>query len=795
MKFLKAIPPTFSLANIERLADRHFGLTGEIKPLYGERDQNSRLREANGDEWVLKIASIEEDPAAVDCQTRAMRHVERFDPTLPVPRVRRARDGSDIVMVPDGKGVQHCFYVLSFLKGDLAEKHPVGDNFIENTGRLVARLGLAMRGFFHPAAGGRDLLWDVRMAPRYLDHVDKLSRREHRALARDVLTGLIERVLPRLDGFRSQIIHGDVHPQNMVVDPAVPTRITGIIDFGDMLHAPIALDVGNLAAEFLMSPETAADNLAAIVRGYNDVVPLEPEEIGTIFDLTLGRALLLPLINRYRQIETPGSNEYMQAYGETTLDRIEALHRLGRRQVTERLSRICLPRRFAPDAKPGSIDALIARRKQLMGNVYLFYQPPLHMVRGEGMWLIDSEGRRYIDAYNNVPHVGHCHPHVVAAIQRQVETLNTNTRYLGTEVLDYAERLTGTTTGRLTACAFVNSGSEANDLAWRMAKAFTGNGGGLTMEFAYHGISDAVHGFSPSGEHQPKVPAHIRTLMPPDDYRGLYKRGEANLAGRYAADADRAIASLAADGLKPAAFMVDSSFMTNGMLEAPAGYLAGVATKLRAAGGLLIADEVQSGFGRMGQYMWGYRHHGVQPDILTIGKPAGSGHPIGVVITTPEIMARFQRQVAFFSTFGGNNVSCAAGLAVLDVIEREGLIANAERTGAYLKKGLQALMAKHDLIGDIRGVGLAIGLELVRDRKTLAPAPEETRQLLNLMRDEGVLVGIEGVLGNIVKIRPPCICRPEHAEIIIDAMARALQRLDSMRPASRQAASYYQDSQ
>jgi 4-aminobutyrate aminotransferase-like enzyme/Ser/Thr protein kinase RdoA (MazF antagonist) len=788
MKFLKAIPPTFSLAEIERLAATHFGLAGEISPLYSERDQNLRLREATGAEWVLKIASIEEDPAVVDCQVGAMRHIERTDPTLPVPRVRRSRDGKDVVMVPDGKGAQHCFYVLSFLKGDMSEKHPIDAALIEQVGRTVARLALAMRGFFHPAAGNRDLLWDLRMAPRYLEHVDKLSRPEYRSTAREVLTGLIERVLPRLDGLRSQIIHGDLHPQNLIVDPDAPSRIAGLIDFGDMLHASIAQDIGHLAGDFLMSPESAVDDLACVVRGYHGMLPLEPAEIDLVFDLTLGRAVLSPLINRYRQAETPDNLGYLQVYGETMLDRMIALREVGRAEVTRRLQQECRPASGAMTVGRPPIGALLARRKRLMGDVYLFYDPPLHMVRGEGMWLIDSEGRRYIDAYNNVPHVGHCHPHVVEAIQRQVATLNTNTRYLGTQVLEYAERLAGTMTGKLTACAFVNSGSEANDLAWRMAKAYTGNGGGLAMEFAYHGITEAAHGFSPSGEHQPKAPPHIRTLMPPDDYRGPHKRGEGDLAERYAADADRAIASLAAAGLKPAAFMVDSAFMTNGMLEAPAGYLADVVDKLRAAGGLLIADEVQSGFGRMGRFMWGHRHHGVQPDFVTIGKPAGNGHPIGVVVTTAEIMARFQREVAFFSTYGGNNASCAAGLAVLDVIEREGLVANAERTGAYLKRGLSALMDRHELIGDVRGVGLAIGVELVLDRKTLAPAPAETRKLISLVRDEGVLVGIEGALGNIVKVRPPVVCRPEHAEIIVHAMDRALNRLEALRPARRASA-------
>ncbi|MBE9553290.1 MAG: aminotransferase class III-fold pyridoxal phosphate-dependent enzyme, partial [Proteobacteria bacterium] len=248
-------------------------------------------------------------------------------------------------------------------------------------------------------------------------------------------------------------------------------------------------------------------------------------------------------------------------------------------------------------------------------------------------------------------------------------------------------------------------------------------------------------------------------------------------ATRYAAHADEAIESLQQAGLAPAAFMVDSAFLTNGAPNVPDGYLKSVFAKVRAAGGLCIADEVQSGFGRMGAHMWGHAHHGVTPDIVTIGKPAGNGHPLGVVITTPAIMECFLRETAFFSTFGGNNVSCAAGLAVLDVIERERLVENAGKTGAFLKQGITALMDRHDVIGDVRGRGLSLCIELVGDRNSLAPARAETDRILNLMRDEGVLVGNEGLHGNIVKIRPPMVFGKEHAELVVNALDRALSRL------------------
>jgi 4-aminobutyrate aminotransferase-like enzyme len=541
-----------------------------------------------------------------------------------------------------------------------------------------------------------------------------------------------------------------------------------------MIHGPLVFDVANVIADFALDPARLAVVPEAIVCAYHAVTPLEDAEIDLLFDLISARQLLTPLTNAVRASETPDEPNYMAEYGEHAIDVCLAMEKIGRQAFTDRMRRACGLTAAQPTT---DVDSLITRRKATMGSkLYVFYDPPLHMVKGDGVWLTDATGRRFLDCYNNVPHVGHCHPHVVEALTRQIRTLNTNTRYLGEQVLDYSERLGATLPGKLKVCAFVNSGSEANDIAWRMAKTYTGNTGGLTMDFAYHGITDAVDAFSPSGNHRNSLPPHMRALTPPDGYRGEHRYGAPDWGRKYAADADRAIASLADAGMKPAAFMIDSALMTNGVLEPQPGYVAEVFKKIRAAGGLCIGDEVQSGFGRMGTHMWGHAHHDVVPDIVTIGKPAGNGHPLGVVITTPEIMESFLKEYAFFSTFGGNNVSCAAGLAVLDVIEREGLVESARVVGDYFKAGIKALMSKHSLIGDVRGTGLALGVELVTDRKTLAPAAAETKRIVNSMRDEGVLIGSEGILGNILKIRPPIVFKKEHADIAVAALDRALAR-------------------
>jgi len=309
-----------------------------------------------------------------------------------------------------------------------------------------------------------------------------------------------------------------------------------------------------------------------------------------------------------------------------------------------------------------------------------------------------------------------------------------------------------------------------------MAKFITGRKGALVMENAYHGITEAIEALSPY-ELNSNVAPHVRTLISPDPYRGPHQNRNSDLAELYAADVDRAVADLTKSGQKPAAFMIDTSFISNGVPDVPDGYLAKVAAKFRNAGGLIIADEVQAGFGRLGTDMWGCNVHGITPDFVTIGKPVGNGYPLGVVITSPEILNAYVNATELFSTFGGNPVACAAGMAVLDVIENENLIANAYKTGNYLRAGIRVLMDRHPLIGDVRGRGLIVGVELVKDRKTKKPATAETDRMLDLMKANGVLVGSEGPYGNVIKVRPPLAFRKKHADILIKALDRSIESL------------------
>jgi len=423
------------------------------------------------------------------------------------------------------------------------------------------------------------------------------------------------------------------------------------------------------------------------------------------------------------------------------------------------------------------LQNLLKRRERLMGRAYrLFYQQPVHIVSGEGIWLYDSDGKKYLDVYNNVPHVGHCHPRVVEAICKQAQTLNTHTRYLHELVLDYAEKLTARFPDDLDIAMFACTGTEANELALRLARAKTGANGMIVTENAYHGNSWAIAQITTTYESSEKRGDNIVTVPTPDSYRGLYA-GDPRAADKYAAHLHTAIETLARKGLRPAAFIVDSIFSNEGLPTVPEGYLARAVDIVRQAGGLFIADEVQPGFGRLGTNFWGFQSHGVKPDIATMGKPMGNGYPISAVVTSNAVVDAFQEHSHYFNTFAGTPVACAAALAVLEVVEQEGLQANVLETGNYLLEGLKELAIHQTLIGDVRGSGLFIGIDLVRDRESLEPATAETDKAINLLRHHGVLIGSTGRFDNILKIRPPLVFSKENADLLLQKLEMVLNEV------------------
>ncbi|MEM1090907.1 MAG: aspartate aminotransferase family protein [Pseudomonadota bacterium] len=417
-----------------------------------------------------------------------------------------------------------------------------------------------------------------------------------------------------------------------------------------------------------------------------------------------------------------------------------------------------------------SIEQLLAKRERLLGpNNPLFYEEPLHLVKGEGVWVTDADGRRYLDCYNNVPCVGHCHPRVVDAISRQAAQLNTHTRYLHENILNYAEKLLATFDDSLDRMMLGCTGSEANDIALRMAKLWTGGEGIICTNATYHGNTELVMRLS-SLFGPPDDPTGTIEMVPwPDSYRTLNGlEGEA-LADAYVAEVGQAIDRFRQAGVRLAGMLVCPIYANEGLPNMPEGYLERAVALVRDAGGVFIADEVQSGFGRTGR-LWGHEGQGVVPDILTLGKPMANGHPVSAVVARGELIDHFRSNVMYFNTFGGNPVSCAAAMAVLEVIEDEGLVANAEVVGRHVLEGFNALKARHELVGDVRGKGLFFGVDLVLDRERKTPAPAETARVVNEMRRRGVIMSSIGEHGNVLKMRPPLPFSTANADQLISTL-------------------------
>ncbi len=413
-------------------------------------------------------------------------------------------------------------------------------------------------------------------------------------------------------------------------------------------------------------------------------------------------------------------------------------------------------------------QSLLERRFRVLGrHSPLFYERPLQLVRGEGVWVYDADGKRYLDAYNNVPHVGHCHPRVVEALCRQARTLNSHTRYLDETVVNYAERLLSTFQPSLNRVFLTCTGSESNELALRIARECTGHMGVISTAFAYHGNTAAVAQISSVFSSETKRGPFVRYVPVIDPYRERNGHTDDELVDTYVRDLQGAIDDLSLNGVKLAAVLFCTAFSSEGLPNVPRGYFPRVAQIVRAAGGLVIADEVQAGFGRFGSHMWGHDLHGMVPDIVTMGKPMGNGHPLAGVVTTADLMERFTSENMYFNTFGGNEVSCAAGMSVLDVLRDERLLENAQRVGEHVISGMCNLQKKHEIIGDVRGRGMFFAVEMVTNRQTREPAGARTKAIVNSMRERGVLISRIGPHDNILKIRPPMCFTQDNADLLL----------------------------
>ncbi|GLX80425.1 aminotransferase [Thalassotalea insulae] len=765
----------FSEQQIADLLCQNYQLMGELTALPGYCDQNFILTTAEKKQYIVKIAHHQETNDSLAMQNAAMKHL--YAKGSLVPDVINNHQGESITEIKVPEQQNYYLRVLSYLHGHFlahCNNQHISEHLWHNFGCFLGDIDQKLADFTHPGAY-RYLEWDLAQGYQVCMSKKQLLNAQQLVLVDKFLLLYQTQTAPVLAQLPTGVIHNDANDHNVLVNNLdAPDKIAGLIDFGDMVYSQVINELAIACAYALMHSTDILKTLKTIVGGYHQVKPLSDSEIDVLFSLVALR-LCTTVCNAALAITKEPDNEYLSISVEPAWRVLNQFDKLNVFSVQCQLKQIC---QKPVDNGQSKRDIIDFRQKHLGKTLSLAYQQPLKIIRGQGAYLYDEQGTPYLDMVNNVCHVGHCHPKVVAAGQQQMALLNTNTRYLHDNIVQYSKKLLATMPEKLSVCMFVNSGSEANELAFRLAKNYTSSNNLLTVDGAYHGNTNACIEASPykfDGPGGQGAAKHVHKVTLPDPYRGKYQ-GD-NTATQYAEDVNEVINNIQCKSEKVGAFICESIQGVAGQIIMPPGYLHAVYQSVRDAGGVCIADEVQVGFGRVGHHMWAFETQDVVPDIVTLGKPIGNGHPMAAVITTEEIANAFVNGMEYFNTFGGNPVSCAIGMAVLDVIEQEQLQQNALTVGNYLLDQLQNLQQRYPIIGDVRGIGLFIGIELVNDRLTKEPATHITAQLVEFAKAHHILLSTEGRYYNILKIKPPLVFNRDDADKFLTVLELGLQQL------------------
>ncbi len=782
MKLTAEGRPSLSAEMVRDTVRDLYEIEGTLNPLPAEWDQNFQLDSADGSTFVVKIANRARGIEELDFQNTAMNRLGNLWSSGKCPRIVVSRSGDSINTITGSGDISFLVRVLTFLHGrPLATVHPLDERTLDRLGYAMGDLDRCLFDFRHTAME-RELRWDLRQAGWISPHTSRIPDIRRRGIVERLFLQHRARVGPVLPDLPMSVIHNDANDDNILLAPDSEGgwRVAGLLDFGDMVRSHTINELAVLCAYTILRMEDPVTAIAHLAAGYHHARPLTELEIQALFPLICIRLCISVTTSAMAAKEDP-TNEHRQVSDRPAWGMLEQLEPIDWRDAESRIREAC-----GLDERTGvtygnrqwTFEELLTERKSRIGpSLSLAYETPLEIVRGRGQFLFDTDERAYLDCVNNICHVGHSHPKVVAALSKQAAILNTNSRYLHPYIIEYGERLASTLPEPLSICFFVNSGSEANELAVRMARTHTGRRDVIVLEDAYHGNTQTLVDLSPykcEGPGGRGLPEWAHKVPKPDPYRGLYRGAGEDTGRAYAEHVRKVCERLTAENRPPALFICEPLLGCGGQIVPPDGYLRDAFRHVRSAGGLCVADEVQVGMGRVGSHMWAFETQDVVPDIVTIGKPIGNGHPLGAVVTTEEIARSFANGMEFFSSFGGNPVSMAVGNAVLDVIEEERLRERATRVGRYLMDGFRALAERHHEIGDVRGLGLFIGVELVRDRESRTPATEETALLIEQVKADGILLTAEGPHSNVLKIKPPMQFEETDADLLLGAIARAL---------------------
>jgi 4-aminobutyrate aminotransferase-like enzyme/Ser/Thr protein kinase RdoA (MazF antagonist) len=769
--------PQFSPDTLGHALAEAYGIaTDEIVPLGSFVDQNFRVREGEA-LWTVKVHDPREHLSVLEMQDAAIGWLVERGFGAQLPEVRRTLSGGQVHMLRDGQGRGFAMRVLRYIDGPLLnEAKTITSGFLRELGRTIGELDHLLLQFRHPAAARPAMVWDLMNAPSAEPLTVNITDHETRRLARYFLMRFDQLALPVLRQLPMSVVHNDCHRFSVVADNAdLPARVTGIIDFGDTLLSHPISHLAVVLSDILVTQDDLIATAATVVSGYVEKRPISAEEAGILLAL-VGARLAIYAARSAHAAKHDEANAHAQL---KTRDVAELMGRLIGVNPLAWEDAVCRAAGLSGVLADAADEVRLQQEKRdrhLPQSLYTHYQEPLSLVGSALQYFYDRSGKTYVDFVNNVSQSGHCHPTIVKAISAQAARLNTNSRYLYNGLGDYCERLAGTFPDPLNYVFLVNSGSEANDLALRLARAYTGGTDSIVIDTAYHGNSTACTEISPQRltADGPGLPDGVQRIMVPNRYRGPYGYDDPEAGRKYGALVQDAIAAIEGKGRKVASFVAESMIGTGGQIVLPDSYLATVYDAVRKAGGITIADEVQMGFGRIGTHMWCWETQGVVPDIVTMGKPIANGHPMAAVVTRREIAAAFDKSIVYFNTFGGNPVSCAAANAVMDVLEGEDLRANVRDKAAMLMEGLSALQRTHAAIGDIRGLGLYIGVELVEDRETKVAAARLATEVVEKLKGAGFLVNSNGAFGNIIKIKPPLLISDRDIRAFLAAFDTAL---------------------
>jgi 4-aminobutyrate aminotransferase-like enzyme/Ser/Thr protein kinase RdoA (MazF antagonist) len=742
-----------------------------IEPLAGYENQNFLIETESG-KYVFKTYPFDADMLAlIEAENDLLlflgkSHAGKYPEPVPF------KDDSMVkCMNIDGKS--KILRMLTFIDGDfLADVHPTKELY-QSLGKYLAQLDLNLISYDNYIFKARQWEWDIQYLHLNRKYIPEIPDPKARSLVRYFFMQFDENILPILPNLRKSIIYNDANEWNILVKE---NEILGFIDFGDIAYSPLINELAVAMTYAIYNEEDSLTWATTLLKSYHQVLPIEEKEVSILYYLIAARLCISVCNAAHAKVSDP-ANTY------ALISEEKAWKMLNR---WLQVNPVSAENKFREaiglySKQPKPVEEIIKERHQVISPVLsLTYTQPIHMVRAAFQYMYDAEGNTFLDAYNNIPHVGHSHPKVVEAGQRQMAKLNTNTRYLYDVLNLYAEKLMSKFPPSLNKVFFVNSGSAASDLAIRLAQTYTGYKNIMVMQHGYHGHTQTdidISDYKFSNKKGQGQKDYIIRATIPDTYRGKYTKDDGSAGKSYAQET---ITQIHNSSSPIATFISEPIVGCAGQVPLAKGYLKEIYPAVREQGGVCISDEVQTGFGRLGDFFWGFEAQDVVPDIVIIGKPMGNGHPMGAVITTSEIADVFSQGVEFFSSFGGNPVSCAIGLAVLEVIEEEGLQENAKVVGEYYKSRLIELQREFPVIGDVRGSGLFLGVDIVKagskDENTLL-----ANSIKNALRNQHILISTDGPLDNVLKTKPPLCFNKRNVEQVIEQIYQILNMADKNR--------------